>query len=151
MCVNIDSLYSLNFHFLALSGSGNVLENNNITGLTFEGVDPMTERVAWLPVITNGWYFFWGRGERWGKWIGLQLRWRIHASVTHSPKDCKRQFALFNIIVSCFPQTIARNLQLEGTNTERSFDMIKFPMAEVLPCLRKITKKKASFTSLLPV
>ena len=46
MCVNIDSLYSLNFNFLGLSGSGNVLENNNITGLTFEGVDPVTERVA---------------------------------------------------------------------------------------------------------
>ena len=34
-------------------------------------------------------------------------------------ENCQRQFALFNIFVSSFPQIIARNLQPESSNTEQ--------------------------------
>ena len=65
------------------------------------------EELAWLSVINNSHsyqfnIFLLGRGERWGKWTGLHLRCRIHASRRRSPENSQRHFPLllpFNFLI----------------------------------------------------
>ena len=92
-------------------------------------------------VIANSYsHFFWGE-ERGGE-NGLDYSYVVGSphpvgTLLKTPDGNSRWF---NIFVSSFPQTIARNLQLEGTSTERLCERWKLYMTKVLPCLRKIAK-----------
>ena len=109
---------------------GNLLENNYITCLTvwkYLYSDwnmakcrwHQREEIAWLSVINNSHsyqfnIFLLGRGERWGKWTGLQLRCEICASRRHSPENSQWYSPLISHLCFLFSSDNYKKIAIGG-------------------------------------